>query len=87
MGLRQSTLLLWLMQLQPTRTKSTITPAAASTLTADVAETPVTFTVSAMDASDNSLTTGNTFMVTLAERTAPPAPVKAKAKFAGELNL
>ena len=49
----------------------TITPTAAADLTADVAETAVTFTVSAMDTSDNALAAGNTFMVTLAARTAP----------------
>ena len=49
----------------------TITPTAAANLTADVAETDVTFTVAAMDTNDNSLAAGNTFDVTLAARTAP----------------
>ena len=49
----------------------TITPTAAADLTADVAETAVTFTVAAMDTNDNSLAADNTFDVTLAARTAP----------------
>ena len=48
----------------------TVTPTKATT--ADIPEGTVTLTVSAMDASDNPLKTGNTADVKLAARTAPP---------------
>ena len=47
----------------------TVTPTAATT--ADIPMGTVTLTVSAMDASDNAITTGNTVPVMLAARTAP----------------
>ena len=49
----------------------TVTPKMGTDLTADVPALTVTLTVSAMDTSDNELTTGNTVDVTLAARTAP----------------
>ena len=49
----------------------TITPTAAADLTADVAETAVTFTVAGQDAAGNAIAASTTFMVTLAARTAP----------------
>ena len=52
----------------------TITPTAEADLTADVAETAVTFTVTGQDAADNAIAADTTFEVTLAARAAPTAP-------------
>ena len=49
----------------------TVTPTPAASLTADVPQTPVVFTVTGSDAAGNPIAAGTTFTVTLAERTVP----------------